>query len=1023
MGIQLRNTGLATQMNYQCSVSILGCDFCNLKNNIQTYIDAGIDRIHVDVFDGQFVPNITFGKEAVKSIRDNFSLYTTCHLCVIDPFYWVEYLAKIKIDAIYVQWDSCHLDSHRKELYQICKSHGISFGFGLAEEVEPEVLQTIENYFDCTLVMLTEAGGGGFKQNPRNLQKIRKLKESYPEKLVIADGGIKVKNAHLCKKAGADVLVCGSEITTSSSENLKTIIQKLKEPLSEEILTDCLLKPAKHVPFMSLDKHIENELEKENIVNVNDIELLKKELTEAEKGKAIVLCLGDCSENWDNRNNFIDMMDQACNSIKSTKKIKLFRQAGQFAKPRTNYLEPNIFWGLNINSPTDTRINQQRLLTGVEYSKKLYEKMGKPYICHEALVIPLEIALTRKINGKYYNTSAHMLWLGNKTKQLDHAHVAYLKHIENPIGIKLDSTTTCEELLDLLNTLNPFDESGKIILIPRCGVNKTTCIKELVNCTRDRNVSWVVDPMHGNTVLENGHKIRYLDDIENEIKEVCWHLRSNGAILGGFMFESTPEHVNECVRKGQQTEIISTTLCDPRVTTDQLVEILDNVSLESYGNVGVILAKKGSIGLPDKNKLYLNDLPLYLETAKEMIKHYDAVVVSSNDEEILQECERNGILVVRRPDELASNSKYVESVYFTVNRILEMAEQGKCVVPKTISIAMCVRPYREKGIMTKILTLLHENDVDSVVTCSPCHTRSEWMFNNLNEHGGEIKPSFRNNKDSNVTQAREGALYEIDNAVVSFTLNSYYKSNSKLPWKYLGKKTLAIQQKFGNSNFKCDINEIDDLEWANFLQTYHSWKINRYESGMVSDLLDKMGYRNQVINQLHLNLNLKYFGRCRTVLLSDSQAGENIQKGLSFLESLDNGDVLVVQGSNEYAYFGELMTRLSETVGLAGVVIGGLTRDSTYISKLPIHSFGYTPKDIKGRGTVVAVDCPVEIRGVKIKPGDYVFGDKDGVVIIPQEIDGFFAKIEHTIMEEDDIKRKIASKLPISSILESHKEF
>ena len=134
---------------------------------------------------------------------------------------------------------------------------------------------------------------------------------------------------------------------------------------------------------------------------------------------------------------------------------------------------------------------------------------------------------------------------------------------------------------------------------------------------------------------------------------------------------------------------------------------------------------------------------------------------------------------------------------------------------------------------------------------------------------------------------------------------------------------------------------------------------NNLCSGMLSDELDKMGYRNQVIQGLTVNNKFKIYNKARTVEIKEIETDdENIRTGLSFIGSINEGEILCVQGSQEFAYFGELMTRLSTRQGLGGVVIGGFTRDSEFTknASLTIFAEGYTPKDIKGRGRVEQVD-------------------------------------------------------------------
>lgn len=209
-----------------------------------------------------------------------------------------------------------------------------------------------------------------------------------------------------------------------------------------------------------------------------------------------------------------------------------------------------------------------------------------------------------------------------------------------------------------------------------------------------------------------------------------------------------------------------------------------------------------------------------------------------------------------------------------------------------------------------------------------------------------------------------------------------------------------------------------------FLKQYHE----EYCTGVFSDTLDILGYRHQVISDWKVNSsNHRCFGKIRTLELEEIECDdERIDLGLSFLGSLGPGDIFVVNGSHDFAYFGELMTRLSLEVGIEGVVIDGLTRDTffTHNAPLPIFARGYTPKDIKGRGRVKETDASFEISGVKIKSGDYLFGDNDAVVIIPQEIlSDCFKRANEMVEEEAEIKQKIKNGTSIKDILLKHKGF
>lgn len=204
--------------------------------------------------------------------------------------------------------------------------------------------------------------------------------------------------------------------------------------------------------------------------------------------------------------------------------------------------------------------------------------------------------------------------------------------------------------------------------------------------------------------------------------------------------------------------------------------------------------------------------------------------------------------------------------------------------------------------------------------------------------------------------------------------------------------------------------------------------LDEYCSGIFSDELDKLGYKHQVTANWHLNNSrLRLFGMVRTLELEEVEtADERIEKGLHFLGNLDRDEVILIKGSSRFAYFGELMTRLSCEIGVGGSIIDGLTRDSFYTqtSSLPIFSKGYTPVDIKGRGRVKDTDISLNIDGIDVNSGDFVFADSDAVVFIPKSIfPKLLSKINEAALEEMEIKVKINEGMSIKNILLNHKEF
>ena len=199
-------------------------------------------------------------------------------------------------------------------------------------------------------------------------------------------------------------------------------------------------------------------------------------------------------------------------------------------------------------------------------------------------------------------------------------------------------------------------------------------------------------------------------------------------------------------------------------------------------------------------------------------------------------------------------------------------------------------------------------------------------------------------------------------------------------------------------------------------------------SGIFSDYLDELGqYGNVYSNLSPFQAIHKIFGRVRTVKLVDAPGEpENIELGLSFLEQVSPGEILCVEGSMEYAYFGELMTRMSIRNDVAGAIIDGLTRDSSFVSTagLPVFSAGVTPVDIKGRGKVAEVDGPIRLGTLEVTPGMLVFADNDAIVRIPREAEKDVLKnLQKLINEEIEIIKRINSGESVSNILHFHRGF
>jgi 3-deoxy-7-phosphoheptulonate synthase len=206
------------------------------------------------------------------------------------------------------------------------------------------------------------------------------------------------------------------------------------------------------------------------------------------------------------------------------------------------------------------------------------------YTSHEALLLGYEQAMTRidSTTGDWYATSGHMLWVGDRTRQLDNAHVEYFRGIQNPIGIKCGPSLGSDELLSLLDVLNPNNEPGRLTLICRFGADKVADhLPKLVRVVKreGRSVVWSCDPMHGNTIKAgSGYKTRPFDRIMQEIKAFFSVHHGEGTCAGGIHLEMTGKNVTECTggaRAISDAELHDRyhTYCDPRLNAEQAIEV------------------------------------------------------------------------------------------------------------------------------------------------------------------------------------------------------------------------------------------------------------------------------------------------------------------------------------------------------------------------------------------------------------------------------------------------------------------
>ncbi|EFV4261498.1 3-deoxy-7-phosphoheptulonate synthase class II [Campylobacter jejuni] len=205
------------------------------------------------------------------------------------------------------------------------------------------------------------------------------------------------------------------------------------------------------------------------------------------------------------------------------------------------------------------------------------------YTSHEALLLPYEEALTRvdSLSGEIYDCSAHMLWIGERTRALDEAHIHFLRGVKNPLGVKIGPSASADDIIALANVLNPNNEEGRLNIIIRMGADKIiNNLPKIFSKLKSEglNLVYSIDPMHGNTVKAGNFKTREFDKIMQEVRSFFEIAISEGVYPGGVHLEMTGKDVTECTGgasnvTAQSLEDRYETQCDPRLNADQALEL------------------------------------------------------------------------------------------------------------------------------------------------------------------------------------------------------------------------------------------------------------------------------------------------------------------------------------------------------------------------------------------------------------------------------------------------------------------
>ncbi|WP_405832321.1 MULTISPECIES: 3-deoxy-7-phosphoheptulonate synthase [unclassified Streptomyces] len=345
------------------------------------------------------------------------------------------------------------------------------------------------------------------------------------------------------------------------------------------------------------------------LVETESLGRLRGLLAEVAAGQAQVVQAGDCAEDpaectagdAERKAELLDVLAGVMNAITHQPVVRVGRIAGQYAKPRSAHTEQvggaelPVYRGHMVNGPEPDpearRPDPRRLLTGYRAASQLMANLCPTpqarldpavWTSHEALLLDYEIPMLRRDReGRVALTSTHWPWIGERTRQLEGAHVALLADVVNPVACKVGPRMTVAELLGLCERLDPGKEPGRLTLIARMGADAAgDLLPPLVRAVHAAGhpVIWLVDPMHGNTVTTaEGRKTRVVETIVREVEAFQAAVRAAGGIPGGIHLETTPDAVTECADAPNGIDRIGekyTTLCDPRLNPRQAVAVV-----------------------------------------------------------------------------------------------------------------------------------------------------------------------------------------------------------------------------------------------------------------------------------------------------------------------------------------------------------------------------------------------------------------------------------------------------------------
>jgi 3-deoxy-7-phosphoheptulonate synthase len=381
----------------------------------------------------------------------------------------------------------------------------------------------------------------------------------------------------------------------------------------DNALVDIRPRQAQQQPQWGDDSHVQrvrDELaSRPGLVDPEDVRTLRSVLATVAAGEAHLVQAGDCAEDpaecevgyVARKAGLLDVLAGTMKMTTHRPVVRIGRIGGQFAKPRSKPtewvggVELPVYRGHMVNSPEPDpegrRPDPDRMLRCYQAASDVMDHLGwrggaeRPSIdpvvwtSHEALLLDYEIPMLRRdAEGRLLLASTHFPWIGERTRQVDGAHVDLLAQVVNPVACKVGPGMAVDELLALCERLDPWREHGRLTLIARMGAEAVVDrLAPLVSAVRAAGhpVIWLTDPMHGNTVTApDGLKTRFLETVIREIQYFQNGVRSAGGVAGGLHLETTPDDVTECVMNQSGVDRVGdkyTSFCDPRLNPDQAV--------------------------------------------------------------------------------------------------------------------------------------------------------------------------------------------------------------------------------------------------------------------------------------------------------------------------------------------------------------------------------------------------------------------------------------------------------------------